>query len=121
MDNNSDYNASDYFRDMIADIEGSYEEYNYWKEVLLKDNYEQVFMKKSRAKCLTDYLMNFDDVVEWLDYLNEIAHEIEDYEFCAVLLNRRLWAHWKLTAIDEQLGEMDDQSFELWIDDINKQ
>ena len=104
--NNWDYNASDYWNDVIANLDGTYEEYKSWRDILSKDNYEKEFEKKTGINTITEYLMEFDDVVEWLEYLHEMALDLEDYEFCAVLLNRRLWAHWKNTAINEELEKV---------------
>ena len=101
-DNSNQWNDSDYWRSVIADLDGSYEEYKNWREILWSDDYEKAFEKRSRCYNITQYLQNFDDVVDWIDYLHEKALEIEDYEFCAVLLRRRLWSHWKNTEINKQ-------------------
>ena len=102
-DNNNEFDPKKYWEDLIANLDGSYEEYKHWREILQKDNFEQEFERKGGVSTMTEYLMEFDDVVGYLDYLHDKALEIEDYRFCAVLLKRRLWAYSKNTAIDEEM------------------
>lgn len=122
--NDNNYNASDYWKDLIANLDGSFEEYKLLRKIIMKDGVdgmEKWFQKESRSKNMSEYIYNFEEVREHIDYLHDLALELEDYEFCQALVNPRLYAYWKSTAIDEQLSiNYDDlQSDQDWFDNLS--
>tara|TARA_R110000772_G_scaffold142473_1_gene252143 strand:+ start:1061 stop:1348 length:288 start_codon:yes stop_codon:yes gene_type:complete len=78
-------------------------DYSKLREVLFGNDYEKYFEWICNLDNMTDYLYNFQDIVEWLEELNEEALEREDYEFCKVLVDRMSWATWKLKAINSNI------------------
>ena len=97
-DNNNEFDPKKYWENLIGNFQQP-EEYSTLRDVLFKDDYERYFERISNLDNMTDYLYSFEDIVEWLEELHEEALEREDYEFCSVLVKRRLWGHWKLKAI----------------------
>ena len=101
-------NPSNYWESIIANLDGSYEIYKKMRDLVMNSNHQQFegyFEKRSRSQNMTDYLYRFDEVVEHLEYLHEQALDLEDYEFCKALVNKRLWAHYKNEAINEAIYE----------------
>ena len=105
---NENFNESDYWQSVIANLDGSYAEYKKLRELVMQGNHNQFeghFEKQSRCPSMTDYLYQFEDVVNYLEYLHQTALDLEDYEFCKALVNKRLWAHYKITEINKNLYE----------------
>ena len=50
-------------------------------------------------------MYDYDDLVEYLDHLHEQALDLEDYEFCKALVNKRLYSKWKNDEINNGLNE----------------
>lgn len=106
--NNDDnqFNASNYWRDVIANLDGSYEEYKALRDLIIKEGqWEEWFIKIRPYNTMSEFRYDYDDVVEYLDHLHEVALDLEDYEFCKALVNKRLYAKWKNNEINNVLNE----------------
>jgi len=105
-DNNEEFNASNYWRDVIANLDGSYEEYKTLRDLIIADGeWEQWFQKVRPYDCMKEFMYDYDDLVEYLDHLHEQALDLEDYEFCKALVNKRLYSKWKNDEINNGLNE----------------
>lgn len=119
-DNNEEFNPANYWRDVIANLDGSYEEYKILRDLIVNEGqWEEWFIKNRPYNSMSEYRYDFGDVLDYLDYLHEQALELEDYAFCAALVNKRIYAHWKHDAIiDAELDVIDTTDLDDFLKDI---
>mgnify|MGYP001039971087 CR=1 FL=1 len=105
LQNDDNNKGRSYIEELVANLDGSFEVYKNMRELIMKENHNEIegwYERRSNANTISQYLNRFHEVVQHLDYLHEQALAIEDYEFCAKLLNKRLWSHWKFTELDRE-------------------